>query len=404
MSVLLLLACFARAAPPDANEAAILRRPRAMSLTLLELAPDADVGQRAQVAYYLGRCFEQIGLLQSAHRQYVRALASDAWRSRALSGLVRTAERIGDDEAIVPHVAAADPADFSEAFAGALWFLRGRHLAREGDVAGAEAALRQVAATSPRYPAAQLQLAVLHSDTGAPEAARDLLLHVLSLRAPRSQLARLRLRRTQQLARLDLARVYYGAHRYEEALRIYDTVDEDGPYAAQAAAESAWALLLLDRPDEARARLAPLDTLEAAQLWLHLDPAQVDVAALDAEHAALVAIQARHRGDPAGLWAAWFGAGASVEVPVPDAFFEAALRDTRLSGAALRLRQIAAEEALIADQAEEWQAVFAAPLQARLETDRAQLQEQAGRLLLAALAARQEIVTSLLHQHREVMR
>ena len=395
--VLLLLASLAAAADPrDANEAAIRRRPRAMSLTLVDLADTADDTQRAQVAYYLGRCFEQIGLLQSAHRQFVRALSSPTWRSRSLSGLVRTAERIGDDEPLLPIAAAVDPASFSPSFAGALWFARGRQLARDGQPAAATAALEAVAPTSPRYPAAQLHLAVLQHERGASEAARDTLLRLLSLRAPRSQLARIHLGAVQQLARLDLARLYYGAHRFEEATRIYATLDEDGPYAALAALESGWASLILG--DEAAARAGAAaggERILAAELWLHLEPARADPDAWASEAAAIAAAEDHYAASPGALWRDWFSDGADTDVPVPDAFFDDALRDVRLAGAALRLRQIRAEEVLVADQDPAWQETFGAALAERLATDRAEVEDRAGRLLLARLAARREGLTAL---------
>lgn len=404
LSALLLFAALAYAADPtDANEAAIRRRPRSMSLTLADLAAESDTTQRAELSYYLGRCFEEIGLLQSAHRQLVRALDGPTVQTRALSGLVRTAERIGDDEAIIAHVAAAPPVAYSPAFSGALWFLRGRHLARTGDAAGAESAMRSVGPSSPRYPAALLHLAVLRHEADAPGEARDLLLQLLSLRAPRSQLARLRLRELQPLAQLDLARVYYAAHRYEESIRLYAPRGK-GLWAEQAAVESAWALLILGQPDAAAAALDGVSLLAAEQLWLHLDPSRARPDQWRAEADALAAIAEQYATHPADLWRDWFGdIDESVAVPVPDAFFTAALSDTRLAGAALRLRQIDAERRLIASQPEAWRAVFEALLLTRLSEDEQIFAGRAGGLLLEKLTSRGEMLETLSTQAATVM-
>lgn len=382
---LVLAAGLAVAGPTDRNAVLIRRRPRATSLTLVDLAADAEAEQREQVALYLGRCFEQIGLLQSAHRQYVLAVSSPAWRPEALAGLVRVADRIGDDEPVVSIAAAASPSAYPDAFASSLQYLRARHLIRAGDRAGAEAALRAVSAGSPRYPAAQVVLAVLRHEAGAAEEARDILLSVLSLRAPRSQLARVRLAPAQQLARLNLGRVYYAAHRYAEAARIYATVE--GATAGQAAREGAWAHFLLGADAQAQAMIASDDSLVAQHLQFLLSP-EPSRPGWGEEADQLRALSARYADAPATLWLDWFGDGEAPVVSLPDSFFAASLRDTRLAGAALRLQQIERELELITEQPMPWRDVFEAPLSARLREDQERLRDRAGRLLLLQLDAR----------------
>ena len=393
----LVLACgLALAAPTDRSVVLIRRRPRAMSLKLVDMASDTDTdtdaGQRERLAYYLGRCFEQIGLLQSAHRQYALAVSSADWRPQSLAGLVRVAERIGDNVPVTAIAAATSPAEYPDAFAGSLQYLRARHLIHSGDRAGAAAALRTVSAASPQYPAAQIVLAVLCHEAGEAEEARDILLSVLSLRAPGSQLARVRLAPAQQLARLNLGRIYYAAHRYEEAARIYATVD--GPAAAQAAQEGAWAHFLLSADAQAQQRLGDDDGLVAQHLRFLLSP-EAAPPRWGEEAAQLQVLSARYAEAPAALWLAWFGDGEAPAASLPDSFFSDSLRDTRLAGAALRLQQVERELALIAEQPEPWRAVFEEPLSRRLREDRAHLRDRAGRRLLERLEARIQALESL---------
>ena len=285
------------------NEEMIRRKPRATALLLAEVRGDAaDAAAQAQADFYIGRCLENIGLLHAAHRQYLAAARGSALvRTEALARLASLAERVGDDEPLIPLAARIPEAAWPTRFADTYRFLRARARHRAADPDGALADLALVPATSPRYPAALLLRGVILAEQAQPDAARDVLVTLASLRLQGGRrLEKAELHRTQSLARLDLGRIYYSAQRYEDAARLYASVGE--PYAPVAALEGAWADWLAGGTRAAALLDRAEDTPEAAWLAVLLlpdAPARASRAAAlqttwTRQLQALQAIQARH--------------------------------------------------------------------------------------------------------------
>ncbi|MEL6345584.1 MAG: hypothetical protein AAFV53_20920 [Myxococcota bacterium] len=385
------------AALAAANAVAIRRMPRATSLELLALRMKAPSSQKAEIDYYIGRCLERIGLLHAAHRLYLVAARRDSpWRPDVLDALVRSAVLVGDDEPLIALAVELPVRDFPDVTRGDWLFLRAQGMRRQGDLDAARDLLEQVDTASVRHPAAQLQRAILEE---RPEAARDRILRLLSLKVRGSRLARVDLRLVQDLARLNLGRLYYAAHQYEAAAAIYDSVP-DGARTDRARLEAAWALAVAGKTDAALERLVrnPLPEAALLQAVLQKDDDRSDAIAQQWRQQldAMQDLVDRYTVFPAGLWTLWFeGADASEETPMPPSFFIEALRDVRLSGAIYRMDQINRERALLARQPDEWAEWFRPGLEKALEDDFQALRVRAGAVLLEKIADQQRRMIQL---------
>jgi len=352
----------------DRNARLVQRKPRATAILLDEIMADADAAQQHQLRYWMARSFERIELFHAAQRYHLAVIAAGPgpWRDASLVSLVELTDTIGDDADLIAALSAIPAAEFPARVASSLHYLKGVGQQERGDVAGAHQSWQAVPYGTPRYFQARHRLAVLLAETEQPAAARDVLVDLIQVRPYGTRLQQQDAKQIQDLALVNLARLYYGSGRYDEAGRLYAQVRTRSPWSAVAQLEGGWASLMTGRPTAAMAEgqaaaegaFLPEGELLAASAVLQSSGCPAALPRLEgflAVHRPMAAELVRIEGmDGAELWEWWFGEEVTAERALPAAFFSRLLSDQPLAGAIYRMDRIAQERWMASQQPADW--------------------------------------------------
>ncbi|MDG1479477.1 MAG: tetratricopeptide repeat protein [Myxococcota bacterium] len=368
MLIIALLAAAQAEDIEEQNARLVRRKPRATSMLLYDMMADADAAQELQLRYWMAQSFQRIGLYHTAQRYYraVVEAGESRWRDEALIALVALSAVIGDDADLVAMAAALRPERFPAPVASTLHYLQGVHHHNQGALAEAAVSYQAVSYGTPRYFSARLRLSVVQATSGEPTAARDVLVDLIRTAPVGTRLQKTDAEAVQALAQLDLARLYYAAGRYEDAVVLYAQVADDTPWRSVADLESGWAALMLGDTAAAMRRglqastaaYLPEGEVLAASAALQSGgcpaalPILTDV--LDAHRPVLDELARTPSMSGAELWDGWFGDATTSAPALPASFFSRLLRDQSLVGTIYRMDRIAQEQALAASQSPDW--------------------------------------------------
>lgn len=229
---------------------------------------------RAKAEYYLGQTFEKLGFYQSALYQYgliVREGPAHPFYVPSAQGLVDVAAAL-DDDVIVPSVLNKEYGDAFQSlkpeYLHKVNYLVGVVSYRAGQLEDAKGFLTVVPVDSTAYAHARYLLAIVTIQQGRQSdqvetASRDAvslfeeILGLDSKTVPYDGLAEIK-----DLARLGLARAYYGLGEYDRAVKYYEQVPRFSDYWDEALFENGWARFL---NDDMGGALGSLQALHAPQ-------------------------------------------------------------------------------------------------------------------------------------------
>ena len=395
--LLSMLVAGAEASTEEQNARLVERKPRATSMLLQDMLAEADAAEQLQIRYWLARSFERIELYHVAQRYHLAVVGAgeSRWQASSLIALVELADRIGDDTDLsAALVELGDAVSYPPQVASSLQYLRGVGLHRT-DPAAAISAYEAVSYGDPRYFSARHRLAVALYESGQPEAARDVLISLLSTRPFGTRIQQQDARRIQALALVNLARLYHASGRYEEAELLYAQVHRKSPWRAVATLEGGWSALLSGSAAGARsageaaslAAYLPEGEILAASAALQVggcEAAQPRLASfLDAHRPMRDELLRTARMSGEEQWDWWFSERTTAERALPASFFLRLLQDQQLAGAIYRMDRIERERALIAAQPEEWVLSVGAGLSVLLDSDHATATARTHNLLAA---------------------
>ncbi len=221
------------------------------------IAQSGADANRARADFFLGQTVEKMGLNQSAlffYAEIIKAGPSHPFYVPATEGLVDVSETLADDIFI--------PALLNKEYSEEFQRLRPEYLHkvnymvgmvsyRAGQLEDAEAFLSVVPRDSSYYGRARYLLGIVEIQKGrgagsaeafddAYRKANAFFLQVLELRSTLA-LQYVELQELRDLARLGLARNYYGLGNYADAVKYYEQVPRFSPYWDQALFENGWA-------------------------------------------------------------------------------------------------------------------------------------------------------------------
>ena len=207
------------------------------------------------------------------------------------------------------------------------------------------------------------------------------------------------------MALLNVARVYYGIERYDEAAKYYGLVDRDSQYWPEALFEHAWANFMQNNLNDTLGQLLtvrsgffnedefnPEATVLRALTYFNLcEYKKVEKLLLGFENTyrpmqsemrdfidQYRTSEGRKLADQA--WDTYFGDNRRQDTTLPKSLFNRVLRNKELGGLVRHLDIMIEEEALIDQQKPRWRDSIGPYLKKIIETDRQRYQRRAGLL------------------------
>ncbi len=223
-----------------------------------------DALNRQKAEYYLAETFLKMGLYQPAFEYYgliVRQGARHRYYFKAVEGLVKVDEAVGDETVIPSVLNRAYGADFEklpDEVLNKVNYLVGTLSYRANKVEEAQEFLSSVPPKSTYY-ARSRYLYGISLTVKRPQDALKIFKEVMAI--PRNS-GQFDLDNVQQLTRLALARVDYGLSQYADAVFWFNSVPRFSEYWDQALFENGWALFQDLQPGKA---LGSLEALHAPQ-------------------------------------------------------------------------------------------------------------------------------------------
>lgn len=401
----------------------------ASSLRLFEALDSGDYPDAAaDIHYYLARNLEALEMFHTAQYHYlwvVKKARDSQYFDYALPRLVAIAEFTGDDTELANLVKreSLSPESYPRQAKDHLYFLLGAQRYKDGDLRGAREAFAQVGANSLLGLKAKYFEGVIYNEQGKLRSAvrsfRDVYREEVD---PRTEREAKELVRIKDLALLNIARVYYGIERFDEAAKYYDLVSRDSEYWGESMFEAAWTAFMLNDLNKALGDLLtvrspffrddeflPEATILRALTYFNLcEYDEVERILLNFEDEyrpiyeelrdfvqAYSSKEGRKIADEA--WDTYFGREHRDTV-LPKSVFKKALRNRDLVGVVRHLELMDQERALIDEQKTRWRESIGPYLKQILDRDQRRLKRRAGLILLSESARMANHLNDMLTQ------
>lgn len=201
--------------------------------------------QEDVILHYLAKSLFDLEMYHAAqhyHMEVVRKGPSTRFFKLSLAPLVAIAELTGNDYELLRIVQKIPPEAFPRQARNHLYYLMGRRLFDKEDLKGATAYFEQVSGKSPLYMRAKYYEGVLNQQRQRLRSSVQAYREVISA-TPEGNLSSRRVREIEDLkdlAYIQIARIYFGLERFDNADTYYSMVDRDSTYWPQSMFERAW--------------------------------------------------------------------------------------------------------------------------------------------------------------------
>lgn len=223
------------------------------------ISASGQSGDRARAEFFLAQTLEKLGFFESAkfyYGQIVNEGPRHPFYVPAVEGLIQVAEQV-DDDVIVPALLNREYNEefqrLRPEFLHKANYLVGLVAQRAGNLEEAEAFLLTVPEDSSYFARARYLLGIVEIQKGqqagsleAMEQAAEVALAYFNQVLGLSGSHYVDLRDLRDLARLGLARTYYGLGDYEQAVKYYEEIPRFSRYWDQALFENGWARFMND--------------------------------------------------------------------------------------------------------------------------------------------------------------
>ncbi len=375
--------------------------------------------------YYLGKSLFDLEMYHSAQHYFfevVRKGPSNPYFKYALPRLDAIANLTGNNYELLRVVAKIPPEAFPRQARNRLYYLLGRRHYISDDLSGALEHFGQVSEKSPLYLRAKYHEGVINQERGKLRSSVMAFREVISTN-PDSLGGDRALREVEDLkdlAYINIARIYFGLERFENADTYYSMVERDSSYWPTSLFERAWTnfwkadlnhtlglLLTVDSPYFSKREFIPEVTiLRALTFFNFCEYSEVERLLREFER--------DHKPMQAELEAFLekYGKERTIWDQAYESYFEAEHEESALSqalfGRVLRNRQLAALVNHLEMMDEEIAGIELRPtafrngigesLRTMIEEDRQRYKKQAGRELLRELSAQNDALSGLLVQ------
>ena len=227
----------------------------------------------------------------------------------------------------------------------------------------------------------------------------------------------------KDLSLINIASIYYGIARYEEASNYYQKVSRKSGYWAESMFRDAWSnlhlgelnvtlgkVLTVESPYFADSDFIPEAKILKALTYFQLcdynkvesiinkfdatyQPMRTELTEFLAEYET---VEQRRLADQA--WNRYFGPEADGETVLPQAFFSRVLKNQDLAGVVRHLEMMDEEIRRIDSEKPQWRDTVGVHLKKVIEKDRRTYEKRAGRLLLEEMKVQNAMLGTLLSQ------
>ncbi len=405
------------------------RKPLAASKILFDvLEGEQCPDQTTKAHYYLARTLFEMEMYHSAQHyfmQVVRRGPANPYFKHALPKLVAIARFTGDNSELMRIVHRIPPDEYPRQAKNHLYYLMGVRLYERDELSDARRYFGQISTRSELYLRSKYFEGVIFNQQGrlrsAVQAFRDVIRDADGVELENERAIQ-EVSDLTDLSLLNVARVYYGIQRFDEASRYYGMVPRDSTYWPEALFEQAWStfmqndlnltlglLLTVNSPFYSEGEFLPeADVLRALTFFNLCEYEDVSEQLLSFEGEMgpisdeLREFVERYRGQGRRelhdqAYDEYFGERTQASV-LPESLFVRFLRNKDLASLVRHIDIMSAEEDLIDEQKALWRDTVGAHLRSVIAQDRQGYKLRAGRLLLREADAIQSQVTDLLGQ------
>lgn len=388
--------------------------------------------QETKLQYHLAKSLYELGMYHSAQHYFmevVRRGPANPYFKYALPKLVSIAEYTGNDTELLRIVSKIPPESFPGPAKNHLYYLMGRKAYDDEELRQAADFFSQISTKSDTYMRAKYYEGVIHNETGKLKSAVMSFREVMQAEPP---LTAGDARRAQDiedlkdLALINVARIYYGLERFENADNYYDQVDRESTYWPESLFERAWTsfmrqdlnlalglLLTVESPYFSEHEYIPEVTLLRALTFFNLceydeverllitfeNDSRPIIAELDAFIGQYKSEQGKELADQA--YDAYLTQPHTKSV-LDNAMFSRVLRNRDLASLVRHMRMMDEEIAAIDAQKGVWKTTLGEELKKQIELDRQRYKKRAGLALLRELSRQKQIIEDLLVQSEVV--
>lgn len=216
------------------------------SAALYEILRDGKFPEHiSKTQYYLAKSLDDMELYHSAQHYFMQVVKTgpgNPYFKYALPRLIRIAERTGNDYELLRIVTKIPPEAFPRQAKNHLYYLMGRKQFEREELTEAGESFQQVSSKSDLYMRAKYFEGVINQQRGKLKSAVMSFREVMSAQGTLVGDARSaqQVEDLKDLALMNVARIYYGLERYENADNYYSMVDRDSTYWAESLYERAW--------------------------------------------------------------------------------------------------------------------------------------------------------------------
>lgn len=202
--------------------------------------------QESKIHYHLAKSLYELGMYHSAQHHFmevVRKGPKNPYFKYALPKLVSIAEYTGNDAELLRIVDKIPPEAFPGPAKNHLFYLMGRKTYEKNELSDAANYFKQISQKSELYMRSKYYEGVIHNERGKLKSAvmafREVMVAEPPLTAGDARRAQ-EVEDLKDLALINVARIYYGLERFDNADNYYSQVDRSSTYWPESLFERAW--------------------------------------------------------------------------------------------------------------------------------------------------------------------
>jgi TolA-binding protein len=405
------------------------KKPLTSSLKLLDLLKDNTYPEKeSKILYYMGRSLYDLGMYHSAQYYFTEVLKkgpSNPYFKYALPKLVTITKFTGDQSDLAKIVAKIPPEEFPRQARNQLYYLLGVRLYEQEKFTEARKAFAEVGDKSDLYIRAKYFEGVILAKQEKYKSAVQRFQEVAKADAEAPTQQELEeYNRLRDLSLLNIARIYYGLTKYDEARKWYEAVPRNSRYWPESLFEGAWSNFMLSDLNYSLGQILTVaspfynedEFVPEAQILKSLT--YFNLCEYDQVDRVLTRFNTRYApvnqelkdvlkqyGSEEGKKLAdqaydrYFGGKDDrKDTTLPKSMFVRLLRDQELAGLVKHLELLDKERALIGQQKAQWKDGVGEELNRIIAADRERLARRAGLAMLREMKVVSDHLTGLLGQ------
>jgi tetratricopeptide (TPR) repeat protein len=405
------------------------KKPLTASYQLFKMLDEGKYpDQESKINYYLARALTELEMYHAAQYYYLQVIKmgpGDPYFNYALPKMVAIAKYTGDDSDLARIVAKLPPERFPRQAKNHLHYLLGTQYYNDEELSLARENFGKVSSKSGLYLKSRYIEGVIFNEQekykSAVRAFRDVYREEVDIyNDPREKQA---MNDLKDLSLINIASIYYGIERFEEASSYYQKVDRRSKYWAESLFRDAWTnfmmgklnvtlgkVLTVESPFFSSTEFIPEATILKALTYFNLcEYSRVENIITDFESdykpmkdeitkflAEFETKEQRKLADQA--WRKYFDDENNYNTTLPQSFFSRVLRNTDLAGIVRHLEIMENELQRIDSQKPQWRDTIGNHLKKIIEKDQIRYEKRAGRLLIAEMERQNLMLIELLSQ------